>query len=168
MKILYNLIALIFSYPFDVTTSPNFEMAFVFISLGAFLSIYGIPSVDGSFIELSIHLAGQFKIVQTELKHLLVDEIGNFADVGVFQSQIYETIISLGVQDRNNDEKFTEDELDRVYTRLCKIAQKHIDAINICDKIVETYAFNIFMHFLTSALLVCMACINFTIVSIFE
>lgn len=68
--------------------------------------------------------------------------------------------------DRKGDENFSADDLDRIHTRLCKIAQKHIDAIDIFNKIVETYMFNIFTHFLTSALLVCMACINFTIVNI--
>lgn len=73
-----------FSYPFDITISPNFEFAFVFIAWGGFLSVFGIPTVDGSFIELNIHLAGQFKIVQTELKHLLINEIGNFIKCAIY------------------------------------------------------------------------------------
>lgn len=77
------------SYPFDVTTSPNFEIAFVFVSWGAFISIYGIPTVDGSFIELNIHLAGQFKIVQTELDHLLYNETGTYVGgVGTTQGNV--------------------------------------------------------------------------------
>lgn len=67
---------------------------------------------------------------------------------------------------QGSNDNFSENELNRIHSRLCKIAQKHIDAINICDKIIKVYTPNIFMHFLTSALLVCMACINFTIVSI--
>lgn len=69
----------IFSYPFDVTTSPNFELAYIFIAWGGFISIFGIPTVDGSFIELNVHLAGQFKIVQTELNYMIANEIGNFS-----------------------------------------------------------------------------------------
>lgn len=84
-------------------------------------------------------------------------------------SKINVRLIAFSSGDNNTrtDDRFTEDELDRLHTRLRKIAQKHIDAIRMCDKVVETYTFNIFFHFLTSALLVCMACINFTIVSKF-
>lgn len=50
----------------------------MFISWGAVLTIFGMATGDGSFIELNIHLAGQFQIIQTELKNLVVHEIGTF------------------------------------------------------------------------------------------
>jgi hypothetical protein len=60
-------------FPFNVTETPAYEVAYIYLSLeAAYTGVY-IASCDALFVALIIHLSGQFQILQASLRDIKAD-----------------------------------------------------------------------------------------------
>jgi hypothetical protein len=59
-------------FPFNVTETPAYEVAYIYLSLEAAYTAVYIACCDALFVALIIHLCGQFQILQVSLRDIKV------------------------------------------------------------------------------------------------
>jgi hypothetical protein len=65
-------------FPFNVTETPAYEVAYIYMSLETtYTSVY-IASCDALFVAIIIHLCGQFQILQVSLRDIKVHVMKTF------------------------------------------------------------------------------------------
>ena len=64
-------------FPFDVTETPLYELAYFYLALNATLHGVYIPCCDALFVSLIIYLGGHFQILQSSLRHIKRDAVKN-------------------------------------------------------------------------------------------
>lgn len=69
------------SFPFDIYYTPMYEIIFAISAWSGFITICGITSMDGLFVGLCLHVAGQFDIIRSRLDTLIEVEIGKWFEI---------------------------------------------------------------------------------------
>lgn len=60
--------------PYNHKISPLYELTYIGLSYSAYVTIGGFCGIDGMFIGICLHLAGQFEIIQSEIDTLIDNE----------------------------------------------------------------------------------------------
>lgn len=70
--------------------------------------------------------------------------------------------IYLGME---NNRYLSDKESEKIYKGLSKIIYKHVLTIELCKEMVDIFAGIILMHFISSAVIICIIAVNITVVS---
>ncbi|CAO1405802.1 unnamed protein product [Diamesa serratosioi] len=124
-------------FPFDIYYTPMYEIIFAISAWSGFITISGITSMDGLFVGLCLHIAGQFDIIRSRL----------------------DTLIEVEIESHESQHKFTKEQNDVLYLKLTEIIEKHNFLIEMCESMSKYLAPNVLIHYLSSALVTCICCL---------
>ncbi|XP_026671595.1 odorant receptor 13a-like [Ceratina calcarata] len=113
-------------YGVDVSTSPNFEIAFVWQILTAYVTCTILAGLDTSFMTMILHVAGQFRLISTWLNNIGIE-------------------INHGTND-----------LTKLRADLIKCIRHHQRMTSVVDDVNNLLTPIIFMQILTSGIEICL------------
>lgn len=141
--------------------SPLFEFIFVASMWSGYITASGIFGGDGLFLGICSHLSGQFDVIGSRISTLIEQEIGkNGLNMNTGNGFDFFFFVSfLFAAQHESLERLTPRQNDHLYEKLKEIIVEHNLVIDLCGVMSKTFAPNVLIHFITSALITCICCL---------
>lgn len=124
-----------------------------------YVTISGIFGGDGLFLGLCVHISGEFNIVSARISKLIEGEISEHESSAAL-IWWFPFILFRSPESHESIESFSQEENDRLYVELRKIVEEHETLIELCRKLSKSLSANVFIHFISSAIVTCVCCLT--------
>lgn len=128
-------------WPWNTTTTPRYEITYLLLVYSSWLTSTANPGLDCTFMGICFHISAEFHTLKTRL----------------------------GKLSKNIDEKAPDwhvlnaEENKKVYAELTEVVVKHCATIELCETSQGLAQEMILIHFITSAMVICMNGVNLII-----
>lgn len=132
-------------FPFDVKSSPAYEITYFFSSWSSWFTAVAATGIGTIFFGLCFHISAQFEILTQQLITI--------------NRNLHEKITSAQQSTTSADRKLSKEQNSQLNDELKIFIHMHNETTELCELISRTFTPIILFHFLVSAFLICVSCL---------